>query len=251
MIESLCANSFVVNELVEESEKELSKTTLQYYEKHLNGLKRFIENNLIKNGLPKCDADIILSDLYLSLMTSRDYGEDINDYNYTIDSYVRNNAYNCIKRYRSAYSENLSHLDYGSVASDSESDTNSSKLDFIRDESQDVVFDNTLIDTDKCLKKMEYKRYVYGIDIYVLIMMGMVKMLIGDKPSIDRVYSNLGISKEKVSLVYGKVLKDAQFKDCLSGLSKYGINNNCLSKLRQYVYFFDDILDSLEIKLVA
>ena len=39
------------------------------------------------------------------------------------------------------------------------------------------------------------------------------------------------------------------FNDCLIGLTKDGISISCLNKLKNYIYFFDKIIDVLEIKL--
>ena len=96
---------------------------------------------------------------------------------------------------------------------------------------------------------MEYKRYVYGVDIYVLLMLGVVRMILGDRPSIDRVYSNLGIDKDNMTKAHNRIAYDEQFNDCLIGLTKDGISISCLNKLKNYIYFFDKIIDVLEIKL--
>lgn len=235
--------------IIENTERELSKSTLKYYEENIESLRNFIVRHIRKQGFPECDADIILSNLYMSLLSSRDYGDDINDYNYTIASYVRVNATMCIKRYISGYTTELKFFDYNQVALDDDSEERVDKIDILRDTKQDYDLDYCIVDTDKSLKNLEYKRYVYGVDIYVLLMLGVVRMILGDRPSIDRVYSNLGIDKDNMTKAHNRIAYDEQFNDCLIGLTKDGISISCLNKLKNYIYFFDKIIDVLEIKL--
>jgi len=227
----------------------LSKSTLKYYEENLDSISTFIKRNLKKSGLPECDSDIILSELYISLMTSRDYGDDMNDYNYTIDSFVRNNACMCIKRYISSYSQENYMIDRSQIYLDSEQEDSLDKISCIKDDNKDIDFEYATIDLSKALKSLEYKRYTYGVDIYLLLLFGIIKMTIGNKASIDGVCNSLGIDIDSISKARNKIAYDEQFRDCLSGISKGGISIDCLNILKNYIFFFEDIIGLLGIKL--
>ena len=228
-------NTFIKNQLIEDTERELSKSTLLYYAENLNKLKSYIAKNLCKRGLPECDADEVLSNLYMSLITSRDYGDDINDYKYSLESFVKNNANMCIRRYTARFVGELKVMDYNQVSLDADGNEKVDKIE--------------TIDLDKSLKSIEYKRYYYGVDIYVLLMLGIVRTILGDIPTIDRVYQNIGVDSTELSKLYSKIAYDEQFNDCLSSLSKDGVSLSCLNKLKEYVFFFENIVNVLDIKL--
>lgn len=247
--ETFFNSKFNSSTMIEDSDRELSKSTLKYYEENLDSLGVFIKRYLKKSGLPECDSDIILSELYISLMTSRDYGDDTNDYNYTIDSFVRNNACMCIKRYISSYSNENCIIDKSQVYLDSEQEDGVDKLSCIKDISKDEDFEYATVDLPKALKSLEYKRYTYGVDIYLLLLFGVIKATLGDKAIIDDACSSLGIDSDSISKARDKIYYDEQFRDCLSGISKGGISLDCIFRLKSYIFFFDDIISLLGIKL--
>lgn len=242
-------NTFIKNQLIEDTERELSKSTLLYYAENLNKLKSYIAKNLCKRGLPECDADEVLSNLYMSLITSRDYGDDINDYKYSLESFVKNNANMCIRRYTARFVGELKVMDYNQVSLDADGNEKVDKIETIGDIGQDRQLECCLVDLDKSLKSIEYKRYYYGVDIYVLLMLGIVRTILGDIPTIDRVYQNIGVDSTELSKLYSKIAYDEQFNDCLSSLSKDGVSLSCLNKLKEYVFFFENIVNVLDIKV--
>lgn len=238
-------NRFTACCLLEDNINNKNKKTLGYYESNLKFLGDYIKNRLRHNGLPVCDSDIILSDLYISLLNSRDYGDDSNDFNYTIESFVIRNAKFCIDRYTSVYSKHCKKVtnDFSSNSDGEEY----SKLNSIEDCKASIDMDRTECDFYNSLKRLEYKRNCFGVDVYNLLLVGICNFING---STDKFKEIIGIGGSDINKAYNLAVRDEDFHQSLCAAASTGSDTACLLELKKFVYNFEHLIKAIGIDLV-
>lgn len=237
-------NKFNSFNLIEDTELDTDKRTLDYYENNLKFLSDYVESKLRIKGFPECDADIVISDLYISLLKSRDYGDDINDYNYTLDSFVRRNADFCIDRYIRNYVDYSNHIDT-ELGMNRDGDEYS-KLDLLEDTKANKDIDRACDDFYKALKSIEYKRYCFGVDIYNLLFIGICNIICNSSSKFREI---LDIQSCDMNKAYSVAVNDVDFMNCLYAATSLGSDIACLLKLKEFIYDFNTLVRVIDLKV--
>lgn len=227
---------FNIYSLIEDKELNKDKKSLDYYTNNLKTLSDYILLRMRCKGLPECDSDIILSDLYISLINSRDYGDDSNDYNYTLESFVKRNADFCIDRYMKNYFDYSKNVESCSLTkSDGEE---FSLLDTLEDRSASVDMERACSDFYRTLKSLEYKRNCFHIDVYILLFIGICNFMMDSNVKLKEA---LNIDSSDINKAYSIARKDIEFNNSLYSAVSVGSDSECLEQLKDFVYNFDEL----------
>lgn len=244
---SIGRSKFNSEVLLEEVESE-TKMSVSYFLTHTQRILSFIKKRLSFLGYPLSDADDIFSDTYAFLAQSRDYGEADTDFSHSLESYVLQASGLCIKRYGAKYKAEQE------IMEDSVVEDNSGELvdryTITEDTTATISVDRALEDLASALKGIEYKRGIYGVDVYTMLFICLVKSLVGDALCLETICSLLGVEVNSLKASFRRAKEDGDFLDCLGGIAKEG-NEGSISYLGHYIYFLDNKLERLDLRLAS
>lgn len=246
-MESIGKSMFNSEVLVEEAESE-TKMSVSYFLTHTSRVLGFIRKRLSFLGCPLADADDVFSDTYAFLAQSRDYGEADTDFSHTLESYVLQASGLCIRRYMAKYTAEQE------IMSDSVVEDNNGELvdryTITEDLSATMSVDTALDDLESALKGIEYKRGIYGVDVYTMLFICLIKSLAEDTVSLEDICNSLGVEVNILKASFKRAKEDEDFLDCLSGVAKEG-SDGSINYLGHYIYFLDNKLERLDLRLAS
>lgn len=120
-----------------------------------------------------------------------------------------------------------------------------SLIDTTQDSEAESMFDRVIADIDSQLRLLEYKRYLYGVDIYLFLYSF---VLLGADRFRD-ILSIYGIDQKGLSVFKEKIKKDIEVMDILKEIQLRSDANSLgifLRKIEPYIYGKDDILRVLK-----
>lgn len=139
-----------------------NKSSVDYAISHKGEIERYLKRF---RHIDRYDIDDIYMDLLEYLHRTEDYSLLGDIQTLTLDSFVKACASHCAKRYISKKYTEASKV----VSLSSKVEDNSSIIDRVADKTAEVCYELIGVDIDTALKALEYKRYQYGYDLYLLI----------------------------------------------------------------------------------
>lgn len=221
--------------ILEEESGSWDKLTINYAIKN----KSKIEEHIHK--VRHC-YDYEVDDIYEELIEYLHKGKDY-DISYinsedgtsmTLENYVNMCANYCIKRYFTRkYNENSKFVNIYSIG-DME---NNNCIENIMDLHTDEEYEKASLDIYSSLKSLEYKRYKYGCDIYLLMFIRYLTL--GDNSLYDIVHN---ILIGDICNCNSAIEKDTDFKTAIKLLAN-STTDEAIKYLSSFVYGYKDILN--------
>lgn len=225
--------------ILEKQTSSWDKLTIDYAIKHKSKIEEHIRKVKYCYGY---EVDDIYEELIEYLHKGKDY--EIGYINtedgtaMTLEGYVKMCVNNCIKRYfTNKYQEGNKIVNIHTIG-DME---NSNNIENIMDKETDLDYEKIILDINSCLKALEYKRYKYGFDLYLLMFIRYITL------------GNNELYNMACNILIGEIFnindieRDIDFKEVirvLANLSKVDV----IKELSNYVYGCRDILHILEMK---
>lgn len=233
--------------LKETKEKEggWDKKTIEYILNNEREVKNAINRmgfNIKHSNLNVGTVDDIYSRVLEYFYSSSDYEKDkahVGEHEVTISEYV----YKCIKCVVLNYmSKEMNESSYIVNSYYRNSDGEEQNLmEMIRDEKSEESYDN-IYNLEETLKYWRFKQYKYGIDMYKILLIGLITTALGKEDLYDKVLEILNIDTENIVKFESRALGDEMVKD----ITKCVVNIDiwkAIDTISKYVYCGREIVD--------
>lgn len=218
------------------------KSTIHYTIDNQMKIKNFI-NKLGKGRITVHEVEDIYSDFLIYLYNKEDYDPTrvgANGTNVTLEGYV---CYS-IKKFVESYI-------YRKIKS-----INNEKVIVIKDDDLDILdivgdprigedYEEILyndIELQVLLENIQYKRYMYGLDIFKILFIKLVTLDI-DKEDAEAIFTALGVESKDLQKFYRRITKDPEVMELVRVLA---IDKDAKRKLEKMVYGANTIKRTIE-----
>lgn len=215
---------------------EWHKSTIEYVINNKSKVIAAIRSCAKRSKLYTFDVEDIYQDLIEYLYKCDDYDvqkavDNIKGTVVSLEGYVNSCIKNCVKRYLTSIYRQEKDIVRDVITDDEGKEK--AILDMIEDTRATEVFNNIGYDIDTYLEGMEYLRYKFGIDIFMLLYLRL--LTIEDDVKYKKVLTILGISKKQLVEVFDKLKKNTYTREAIKALSLVPLEE-AIDKLGKKVY---------------
>ena len=213
------------------------KSTVRYIASNRHKINRWLQRSLSRksNRAIVVEYDYIIDELYSKLLEyfldREDFDPDIG----TFEGYIISGIGYIVERHYSELSKSFEKMvSMDKQIENSEKDTRETFGDTLwkQETLVDEEYRDNIKDIDSMCKCMEYRRYVYGVDLFLVSYIG-AKIVEVEEKQAEWYLDRLGISKESIQTAYKRLKRDEQYIQFIKLLSK---DRRAVGVIRKYVY---------------
>lgn len=223
------------------------KETIQYVLNNKSKILKIIRSSIKNmNGISSMDIEDIYSDTVVYLYNSGDY-DIIKAVDCTtgkvvsLEGYVNLCVKNCVKRYITQMYKREKKIVRGSIKDDEGREKEI--LDIIADKKTDHEFEKIEYNVKENLDSIEYARYKYGTDIFLILYVRMLTLERSEE-SYKNILNVLGISKKELTELEKKIASDEEIFQVIKEISACE-TMDAVAVLQEKVYCSKQIKDTI------